>query len=91
MQLKPLRRVVLTRGISNDGKIIVQALNKPLIHGRYSMAFITLPRIIKSIKSPVQNELPIGDAQTLRRNNACSSEVCPFSLPLWHLFRLTVA
>jgi phospholipid N-methyltransferase len=25
-----------------------------------------------------------GDAQTLRRHDARSSKVCPFSLPLWH-------
>ena len=38
----------------------------------------------------VQSELPRGDTQTLRLNDLCSSEVCPFSHSLREPIKLTV-
>ena len=38
MWLKPLRRVVLTRGISNAGRTFIQVLNKRLSPGRYFLS-----------------------------------------------------
>ena len=60
--------------------------------GFWKVLCIVIPvlRIPNSSNHLIQSTLSSSPAQLLRHNDACSSKVCPFSLSLWHLLRLTV-